>query len=82
MPLYALPFGQSWAPYELNLDDAKALVANGVIPQWSLMIINPVVFFIAALAVYGISHLINKKRGFDIENNQPEQAESVYAYNG
>ena len=61
------------------------LVGNGVIPQWSLMIINPVVFFIAALAVYGISHLINKKRGFDIDKNQPQQTESVqesYAYNG
>ncbi|MBQ9929520.1 MAG: YwaF family protein [Oscillospiraceae bacterium] len=30
------------------------LVANGIIPKWSLMIINPIVFFIAVLAVYGV----------------------------
>ncbi|MBO5312938.1 MAG: YwaF family protein [Clostridia bacterium] len=37
------------------------LVENGIIPQWSLMIINPVVFFLAVLAVYGIYYLITKK---------------------
>ena len=30
------------------------LVENGIIPKWSLMIINPVVFFLAALATYGV----------------------------
>ena len=30
------------------------LVSGGVIPKWSLMIINPVVFFLAVLAVYGV----------------------------
>ena len=42
------------------------LVANGVIPQWLLMIVNPIVFFLAALAVYGIyyavQHKLNKKQ--------------------
>ena len=30
------------------------LVEGGVIPKWSLMIINPVVFFLAVLALYGV----------------------------
>ena len=30
------------------------LVANGVIPKWSLMILNPVVFFLAVLLIYGL----------------------------
>lgn len=30
------------------------LVENGVIPKWVLMIVNPVVFFLAVLALYGI----------------------------
>ena len=30
------------------------LVESGVIPQWSLMIINPIVFFLAVLATYGV----------------------------
>ncbi|MBQ7416135.1 MAG: YwaF family protein [Oscillospiraceae bacterium] len=30
------------------------LVANGIIPKWVLMIVNPVVFFLAVLAVYGV----------------------------
>ena len=34
------------------------LVENGVIPKWSLMIINPIVFFIAVLAVYGVIYAI------------------------
>lgn len=32
------------------------LVEGGVIPKWSLMIINPVVFFLAVLAAYGVIH--------------------------
>jgi len=36
------------------------LVENGIIPKWSLMIINPIVFFCAALAVYGIYYLVMK----------------------
>ena len=34
------------------------LVANGIIPKWSLMIINPVVFFLAVLAVYGVCYAV------------------------
>ena len=34
------------------------LVANGIIPKWSLMVINPVVFFLAALMIYGICHWV------------------------
>lgn len=30
------------------------LVAGGIIPKWSLMIINPLVFFLAVLATYGV----------------------------
>jgi len=30
------------------------LVEGGILPKWSLMIINPIVFFLAVLAVYGV----------------------------
>ena len=36
------------------------LVGNGIIPQWLLMIINPLVFSLAVGAVYGVIILINK----------------------
>lgn len=36
------------------------LVSGGIIPRWSLMIINPVVFFLAALTVYAIVCPIQK----------------------
>lgn len=32
------------------------LVGDGILPKWSLMIINPVVFLLAALALYGVLH--------------------------
>lgn len=35
------------------------LVANGVIPKWSLMIINPIVFFLAVLLCYGVCHMFS-----------------------
>lgn len=41
------------------------LVENGIIPKWSLMVINPIVFFIAAMATYGVIYVvrtINKKK--------------------
>lgn len=38
------------------------LVANGIIPKWLLMVINPIVFFLAALAVYGVCHLVSGKK--------------------
>lgn len=34
------------------------LVENGVIPKWLLMIINPIVFFLAVLAVYGVCYAL------------------------
>jgi hypothetical protein len=34
------------------------LVAGGIIPKWLLMIINPIVFFLAVLAVYGVCYAI------------------------
>lgn len=34
------------------------LVEDGVIPKWTLMIINPVVIFSAVLALYGIYYLV------------------------
>ena len=30
------------------------LVEGGIIPKWSLMVINPIVFFLAVLATYGV----------------------------
>ena len=30
------------------------LVENNILPKWSLMLINPIVFFRAVLALYGI----------------------------
>lgn len=36
------------------------LVGNGIIPEWSLMLINPAVFFLAVLGLYGVCHLINR----------------------
>ena len=41
------------------------MVENGIIPKWTLMVINPVVFFAAVLALYGVCHgigRISKKR--------------------
>lgn len=34
------------------------LVEQGIIPKWSLMIINPIVFFLAVLLIYGIIHAV------------------------
>jgi uncharacterized membrane protein YwaF len=34
------------------------LVGNGIIPSWVLMIVNPVVFFLAVLAVYGVVYAL------------------------
>lgn len=36
------------------------LVENGIIPKWVLMIANPVVFFLAVLAVYGICYAVRR----------------------
>lgn len=37
------------------------LVEQGLIPKWLLMVVNPVVFFLAVLAVYGICHGIRSR---------------------
>jgi hypothetical protein len=37
------------------------LVANAVIPKWSLMILNPIVFFMATLLVYAVVCPLQKK---------------------
>ena len=46
------------------------LVANNVIPKWLLMVINPVVFFLAVLATYGVIYgvraLAAKKRSVTV----------------
>lgn len=34
------------------------LVENGVIPSWVLMIVNPIVFFLAVLAAYGVVYAL------------------------
>ena len=37
------------------------LVENGIIPKWSLMIANPLVFFLAVLGFYGVCYAVGKK---------------------
>lgn len=37
------------------------LVANGIIPKWLLMIINPAVFLLAVLALYGVCYALQAK---------------------
>jgi uncharacterized membrane protein YwaF len=37
------------------------LVENGIIPKWSLMVINPVAFFLVVLCVYGVCHVLQSK---------------------
>ncbi len=47
------------------------LVAGGILPKWSLMIINPVVFYVAILAAYGICYGVKayaKKRNMPCAN--------------
>lgn len=36
------------------------LVENGVIPNWALMVINPIVFLLAVLGVYGVCYTVRK----------------------
>ena len=38
------------------------LVENSIISKWVLMIVNPIVFFLAVLAVYGVCYAIRSKR--------------------
>lgn len=38
------------------------LVEQGILPRWSLMVINPLVFFSAVLALYGLCHLYSRKK--------------------
>ena len=41
------------------------LVENGILPQWSLMIVNPAVFLLAVLLLYGVYygvHIICQKK--------------------
>jgi uncharacterized membrane protein YwaF len=39
------------------------LVEGGIIPKWALMVINPVVFFLVVLCVYGICYLLQSRAG-------------------
>lgn len=39
------------------------LVEKNILPKWSLMLINPIVFFSAVLALYGICHLVRWIKG-------------------
>ena len=58
-------YGHNWFFLE---EDAFyiGLVENGIIPKWLLMLINPTVFFIAVIGVYGVvyavRHLANKNQ--------------------
>ena len=38
------------------------LVENGIIPKWVLMVVNPTVFFLAVLAVYGVCYVLRGKK--------------------
>lgn len=51
------------------------LVGNGIIPQWSLMIINPVMTFAAVLGIYGIYYLVLHIK----EERQKYKAKMVHA---
>ena len=42
------------------------LVENGIIPKWALMIMNPIVFFLAVLAVYGVCYAVRGKRKAEV----------------
>lgn len=60
------------------------LVEGGVLPKWSLMIINPVVFFSAVLALYGICYLAqfiaSKSKGKPISEervNEPQEIKVI-----
>lgn len=37
------------------------LVGNGILPKWSLMVLNPIVFFLAVLLVYAVACPLQKK---------------------
>ena len=37
------------------------LVEGGIIPKWSLMIINPIIFFLAVVIIYAIAYPLQKK---------------------
>ncbi len=50
------------------------LVENYGMPSWILMIINPIVFFLAVLLVYGVYYLVNRIRarvGLKAEEKEP-----------
>ncbi len=36
------------------------LVANGILPKWLLMVLNPIVFYLAVLAAYGVCYGVKK----------------------
>jgi hypothetical protein len=36
------------------------LVEGGILPKWSLMIINPVVYFAAVLLLYGVCYALRR----------------------
>ena len=46
------------------------LVSGGVIPKWSLMIINPIVFSLAAMAVYALVCPLQKKASQKTEEKE------------
>ena len=37
------------------------LVEQGIIPRWMLMVLNPLVYFLAVLAMYGVCHFVQAK---------------------
>jgi hypothetical protein len=38
------------------------LVENGIIPKWVLMVVNPLVFFMAVLLLYGVCYGLRRLR--------------------
>ena len=55
------------------------LVENGVIPKWLLMVLNPTVFFLAVLGVYGVYYGVLKIKAKKTEKNEvpAEEKEEV-----
>lgn len=43
------------------------LVENGIIPKWVLMVVNPIVFFLAVLAIYGVCYALRGKKKAPVE---------------
>ena len=69
-------YGYNWFFLE---EDAFyiGLVEGGIIPQWLLMVINPTVFFMAVMAVYGVVYAIRRWSKKNVNSVSEEEKEAV-----